>query len=335
MRTPPELFLSGTPYEIGAQHGSAMRGEIARFLGDGLAQIDRLRDTPLSKAAVSKFVGESARWIEKELPAIAEQVAGLAAGAGITYEEAMLLQLRRELIRHPREAGDCTSIVFADGVIAQNVDLIGDMSDLSLIVHVAGRTRMCLLTFAGLLAYLGVNSHGLAVGINMISSPGWRAGVPPYLLVGHILGCSSVEEAIEELKRIHRASSRYFVLADETRAVGVEMTVTDLRTLDEPPLAHSNHFLHPDFQQVETKSGEQLACSRDRLQQIVALARQGVAAEELLRDHDGYPNSICAHNGGDIRMTESVAAVLMNPRARELRVAFGHPCESEFRSYFV
>ncbi|HEV7239243.1 MAG TPA: C45 family peptidase [Thermoanaerobaculia bacterium] len=339
--TRPELFVAGVPYEIGVQYGNAMAAEIDRFLHDGLARINRLRDTPLSAAAVSKFVGESAFWIEKEIPAIAEQVSGLAAGAGITYEQAMSLQLRRELIRHPREAGDCTSIAHVGNgrgpLIAQNVDLVGDLSELSLVLHVessdASRPKICLLTFVGLCAYLGINSHGLAVGINMVTSAGWRAGVPPYLLVGHILGCSSIAEALDELARIRRASSRYFVLADPGEAVGVEMTVTDLRILRAPLLAHANHFLHPDLQSLETKSGAELACSHDRLQRIASLAARGVDAQEMLGDHDGFPNSICVHNNGDLREIETVAGVVMVPRNRELRIAFGHPCRSEFRAY--
>jgi len=330
--TRPELFVAGGPYEVGVQYGNAIAAELDRFLHDDLARINRLRDAPLSPAAVSKFVGESAFWIEKELPAVAEQIAGLAAGAGITYEQAMLLQMRRELIRQP---GDCTSIAYADGggpLIAQNVDLVGNLSELALVLHVAGddrsRPAICMLTFVGLCAYLGINSHGLAVGINMVTSPGWRAGVPPYLLVAHILGCSSIEEAVDELARIRRASSRYLVLADDDEIAGVEMTVTDLRTLREPVLAHANHFLHPDFQSVETKVGDELACSLDRRQRIAELAARGVDPREILRD-----DSICVHNDGDERVIETVAGVVMTPRKRELQIAFGHPCQSEFHAF--
>lgn len=326
----PELFVSGTPYEIGFQYGSALAAEIGRYLDDDLARINRLRDAPISGAAVSKFVGQSAVWIEKEVPAIAEQISGLAAGAGITYEQAMLLQLRRELIRQPGD--DCTSIAGAN-VIAQTVDLTGNLSELALVLHVSSHLKICLLTFVGLCAYVGVNSAGLAVGINMITSTGWRPGVPPYLLVAHILGCSSVAEALEELARIRRASSRYLVLADERGAVGVEMTVDDLRTLHSPLLAHANHFLHPDFRAFETKSDDELACSRDRLERIASLAARGVDAREMLRDHDGSPNSICVHNDGDPRTIETVAGVVMMPRTRQLRIAFGHPCATEFRVY--
>ena len=336
----PELFVQGTPYEIGAQYGKAMAAEIVRFLDDDLARINRLRDSPLSMTAVSKFVGESAGWIEKEVPAVAEQIAGLAAGAGITYEQAMLLQLRRELIRLPREPGDCTSIAISNGrgpLIAQNVDLTGNLSGLSLVLHTAGSDgsgpRICMFTFAGLCGYAGVNSHGLAVGINMVTSPGWRPGVPPYLLVAHILGCSSMAEAVDELARIRRASSRYLVLADTSGALGVEMTVADLRTICDPVLVHANHFLHPDFAAVETKSGGELACSHGRLERIRALAARGAEAEEMLRDHEGFPDCICVHNGGDERKIETVAGLIMIPRSRELRIAFGNPCRSEFRVY--
>lgn len=341
--TRPELFASGSAYEIGVQYGSAFAAEIDQFLGDDVARINRLRDTPLSDASLSKLTGQYAFWIEKELPSIAEEIAGLAAGAGIRYEQAMLLQIRRELIRHRAEPGDCTSATYVvEGIghlIAQNVDLIGNLSDLSLVLHVASsdpsRPRICLLTLIGLCGYLGVNSNGMAVGINMITSGGWRPGVPPYLLIPHVLSCASIDEALDELRRIRRASSRYFVLADVHGAVGVEMTVTDLRVLRKPVLLHANHFLHPDFRDADMKTGEQLACSQHRLQRMASLVDGGVDPRAILKDHDEFPNSICAHNLGDPRITETVAGVVMLPKTCEIQIAFGQPCRSEFRSYYA
>jgi isopenicillin-N N-acyltransferase-like protein len=290
---------------------------------------------------LSPLARDYAFWIEKDVPAIAEEIAGLAAGAGIRYEQAVLLQMRRELIRHRGDAGDCTSFAYAneagERLVGQTVDLTGNLSEFSLVLHVApadsGRPRICLLTFLGLCGYLGVNSAGLAIGLNMITSEGWRPGVPPYLLIRHLLSCTSVAEALEEIGHIHRASSRYLVLADTKEMVGVEMTVTDQRVLRQPLLLHSNHFLHPDFQSEETKTGASLADSCRRLERMATLVEQGLDRQDILNNHDGFPDSICVHNNGDPRLIETVAAVVMRPMKRELSIAFGNPCRSTYRTY--
>jgi hypothetical protein len=60
-----------------------------------------------------------------------------------------------------------------------------------------------------------------------------------------------------------------------------------------------------------------------------------VPVETILRDHDGYPRSICAHSLGDLRLTDTVGAVVMTPAESKMDVLIGHPCENRFRCYGI
>jgi isopenicillin-N N-acyltransferase-like protein len=345
----PVLAVSGTPYEIGCQHGSRFADEIRGFLADHLARINLLRGEALDRAAALAVVGGYLQWIEAELPDLAQEIRGLADGAGISYREAALLQVRRELVLHsadpaaPPQCCDCTSVGCFDAtgqaVLAQNVDLAGGMEDLALILQVTpadpAKPRLCMFTFKGLCGYLGVNSAGLAIGLNMVFSRGWRPGVPPYLLIRHLLGLRSLDEVLSELRRIRRASSRYLLVSDGRAIVGIEMTVDDERLLTVPPLVHANHFVHPDLLAEEALDPATLASSRRREETMRRLLASGQSPASILADHGGYPRSICAHNLGTLTRTDTVGSVLLWPASGTLQALAGHPCKGTYVRYAV
>jgi len=335
----PELTVSGSPFERGHAHGRAMGGVIRGFLADRLARINAVRPQPLALADARAIALCHAAVIETQLPAIAEEIAGLARGAEIDRADAYLLQIRRELIAH--RDGDCSLIAgrTADGetVVAQTVDLPGAMTELGLILRVRDPhgPDVCMFTFAGLLGYLGLNEAGLAVGINMVLAPGWRVGVPPYLLVRHLLSLDGVAAATAAIERIPRASSRALLLADRHDVVDLELTVDTARPVRGAPLVHTNHFLDPALAAVDQLAEPSRSGSRARL---ARLRRHGDvidldALPALLADHDGYPRSVCAHGEGDLTRGETVAAVIMRPERGELRASRGQPCVAPFHTY--
>jgi isopenicillin-N N-acyltransferase like protein len=334
-----ELTVQGTPGEIGFQHGRAFKTEIHRFLNDDLARINLLREIPLARNKALHIAGRYARCVEHEVPEIAEEIAGLAKGAGIDYLEAMLLQVRREIIAS-RSAADCTTVgswTDTSYWLAQTVDLAGDMTDLAVILRIVpshpGSPTICMFTFIGLSGYLGMNESGLAIGINMLHSPGWRPGVSPYILMRHLLGKTSAAEALEEIQRIRRASSRFFMLADSRGLLGVEMTVNNHRTLCARRLVHTNHFIHPELVDHERNTSSGIKNSKIRFDRALELLDGGHPAESILRDHENYPRSICFHGNADIRVPRTTAAVVLKPAERLLRAVAGSPCENPFQTF--
>ncbi|WGS47617.1 C45 family peptidase (plasmid) [Burkholderia sp. JSH-S8] len=330
--------LAGSRREIGRQHGAALRDAIQGFLTDRIARL-----APLVTAArlreLAPLVERHARVIERELPDLAEEVHGLAEGAGITLEDAYLLQLRRELTgfqRIPAAArGDCTTFArHANGqaVIAQTIDLNGDMaSELSVleISHGGSSTNggargtdVALVSFTGLLGYLGINSHGVAIGLNLVLGGEWRPGIPGYLAIRHLLDtCASVDECVDTLRRLPLASSRSLTIADAQRVVTVEYVPDSLIVIEGAEHAHTNHFLHPAFAAddalnpfARTSSQRRLDACRAGLAGLPADA-DAAACLALL----GEP-PIEVVPTGDIRRECTVASVAMFPARRALHV---------------
>jgi hypothetical protein len=339
---PLELVeVAGGPRKRGRALGEAMGARIRAFLERDLAHVNRVRRVPLDRARARVLALSHGRAVGAALPDIDEEIRGLAEGAGIAYEDALLLQARRELIGNGE---DCTLVALRDpcggAVLAQTVDLPGDLTEEGHMLRVRGGTRagadILMWTHTGLLGYLGLNGHGLAVGINMVLSSGWRPGVPPYLLVRHLLALADVEACLAEIARIPRASSRCLTLADASRTVMVEMTVDAHRAIEvDGPAVHCNHYLHPDFRPLDRIfSGSSTFVRTTRLDALLARAGAPTVddARAWLADHGGAPASICAHDRGATR-GRTVAAVVQHAAEGVVEAARGTPCTASFHAF--
>jgi isopenicillin-N N-acyltransferase-like protein len=342
--TVPFVRAYGDPYQAGHQHGTALRDALRAFLDDDLARINRLAPRRTSVEALNDELGAYSAKIAAATPALSAEIDGLADGAGLSRAEAVLLQVRREIIGYQRiparghqrvaTGGDCTAYARTGQVpvVAQTVDLNGDVDDQIAVLDIgragSGR-RALLLSFAGLLGYLGVNSDGLAVGLNLVLGGTWRPGVPPYLVIRHLLdNAGSVAEAIAILTTagLPLASSRHLLLCDTERAVSVEILGDRQRFVSAAELVHTNHYLHPDFTDhdqlnvfARNSSLLRLEAAREGLRQL----EPGAGAE----DHIALLTqpAICVGDTGDTRREKTVAAVVLLPGNRELHLRPGDP----------
>jgi isopenicillin-N N-acyltransferase like protein len=335
----------GSPYQIGYVHGASRRESLHRFLADGLCRLDRLLVAPMTLGDLRPLLHTYAAALEAATPDLVEEIAGLARGAGITVEQALLLQLRREIIGYQRipTSGDCTSYARSGGaagepILAQTVDLSGNLDDQIAVLEIghAGSGRHALvLSFGGLLGYLGVNSSGLAVGLNLVLGGTWRPGVPPYLAIRHILdraGC--VEEAIRLLAGLPLASSRSILLCDAGGAAYVEVLGDAQRVTSGEAVEHTNHFLHPALVPHDELNVFARNSSRRRLEACrVALAALPPSAG--VEEHFALlcQAPIRVPDLGDIRLERTVAAVVMRPACRELHLRAGDPAAAPTRRF--
>ena len=273
--------------------------------------------------------------IRAATPDLAEEIRGLGDGAGIGPEPALLLQLRREIMGYQKipTAGDCTTYVWPGG-LAQTVDLNGDLDDQLAVLDVTrGGRRALVLSFGGLLGYLGLNGDGLAIGLNLVLGGDWRPGLPPYLAIRHLLDtASSVDEAITILRDLRLASSRSLTLRDATRTACVEILGDDLREVD--VTEHTNHFLHPDL-----SGGDELnVFARNSSQLRLKACRSGRAElppDAGVEDHFALLSSppVCVADTADIRRERTVAAVVVLADRGELHVRPGDPSRSTTQTF--
>lgn len=346
--TIPFVRAEGDPFEAGYRHGAARIEALQRFLDDDLTRLGRIMPAPVSLESLRPTIEAYAREITRSTPDLAAEIRGLAEGAGITREQAFLLQLRREIVGYqkipsrlrPPTMGDCTTYARTGlhAVLAQTVDLNGDLDDQLAVLEVerphSGR-RSLVLSFGGLLGYLGVNSDGLAIGLNLVLGGDWRPGVPPYLAIRHLLDTTAtVDEAVKTLRGLRLASSRSLTLCDPQTTACVEFTGDDLRVLDLAEPAHTNHFLHPDFLDRDELNVFARNSSLQRLR-ACATGLAGLPEDAGVEDHFALLSAppIRVADTGDIRRERTVAAVVMMPGRGELHVRPGDPAHSATQSF--
>ncbi|MGN6601359.1 MAG: C45 family autoproteolytic acyltransferase/hydrolase [Ginsengibacter sp.] len=341
-----EVELEGSPYERGEKHGKVLKDQIQSFLQDNLAQINILRASPIDRVQLPHLVRPYAEMIAFHLPEIMDELRGLAIGAGISLEEAVMLQIRREIIGTAglTLAGDCSCFGFHSPdqvVLGQTIDLNGEMTSLGQVFRIVAQNssspQILMYSFAGLLGYMGMNSRGLAVLINLVVSDGWKPGIPPYLMVRKFLECQTIEECITFAKGIPIASSRSFLLSDKSRQVILEITPRDQRVIEGEFLVHTNHYLHQDFRPLDrlnifsrNSSFKRLALLQERLRDHCTDLD---AIQSVFADHSLFPVGICAHNEQQLKLNQTVAAVVMYPQLLDFWALKGKACEGTFQLF--
>lgn len=332
------IELQGSHREIGWQHGCAQRKRIQAFLDDRLARINAVMPQPTSLAALAPTLQAYRRVIGGVMPQMIEEVDGLAEGAQISADAALLLQLRREITGYSRIAagGDCTTLTAAPGaepLLAQTIDLNGAMaSELSLlrITHSAGARRVLMVSFTGLVGYLGMNDRGLAIGLNLLLAANWRPGIPGYMAIRYLLDqADSVDHALALLRPLPLASSRSFTLCDAQRSVVVECLPGRLHELPSTVRAHTNHFLAPELARLDqinpfakTSSIRRLDACHRWLQQRDRQAGGQIGADSVFELFAVPPVFVGASD--DVRREATVAAVVMQPSKGVLQLR-SHP----------
>lgn len=323
---------------MGVRHGITRSASLRAFLDDSLCRLNQVMATPVSLAGLAPMIASYGAAIEAAAPDLAQEIRGLARGADISLQEALLLQLRREVMGYQKipTLGGCTAFARtgpASGgvpVLAQTIDLNGNLDDQITILQAeyagSGR-RTLLLSFGGLLGYVGLNSDGLAAGINLVLGGDWHPGLPPYLAIRHVLNtAASVGEGIGILRSLPLASSRSIMLCDSEQSCFVEILGSDVRTVSGPETVHTNHYLHPDLLPHDEVNVFSRNSSRQRLgacRQRLASTAPESGAEDYFKVLSEAP--ICVGDGGEIRQDRTVAAVVMLPAAGQLHVRPGDP----------
>jgi hypothetical protein len=261
--------------------------------------------------------------IEATLPGMAEELHGLAKGAQINIEDAYLLQLRRELLGYQsvKTRGDCTTfgrLSPGGTVLGQTIDLNGNMEpELTVmeIEHEDADRRLVLVSFTGLLGYVGMNDRGVCICINLVLGGEWTPGIPGYMAIRHLLDeASTVAECIDLLGSLPLSSSRALTISDGIRLVTVEYIRNEIVVLEGRELAHANHFLHPDLADRDELNPFARTSSLHRLSACMAALKRLPVDSDIgacFRILETPP--IYVEPNGDIRRECTVGAVVMRP----------------------
>jgi isopenicillin-N N-acyltransferase-like protein len=291
-------------------------------------------------------------------PAWIDEMDGIADGCGQPPGSIYALNCRTEILPPnylgaATDDGECTAIgvapqasVGGDVWLAQNWDWLGVQRDALVRLHTttANGAAIHTLTEAGMLAKIGYNHAGLAIGLNILRSvaDGAQPGVPVHIMLRELLECDSVAQARQRLATAHSigfGASSNIPCADALGEV-VSFELAPAGWAEWPAvngvMTHTNHFLCDTLSPHQAPMGQSLS-SAPRLAAANAQGANGPhdlqTLQQVLRDQSDGLLSICRHPDPALppqQRVESVAGVIMNVTAKRWWIAPHVPSEVAF-----
>lgn len=199
------------------------------------------------------------------------------------------------------------------------------------------KPTMKMITEAGLIGKIGLNSAGVGVCLNAIRAKGMDpTRLPCHLGLRMVLESRSMEEAVQKLEKYGIASACHMLVADPTGGIGLEWSSVELQKVKmnaTKQVFHSNHYLAPHS---GVEDSRWLADSFFRVTKIEELCKdiQGSpdteSIYELFKDETNYPGAICRAQTGE-SSSASLFNIVMDLKKPAAQVTLGRPVAPEER----
>jgi len=359
----PVIEIGGSAFDRGVQHGEQARDRLAASIG--IYQERFARTAGLEWDAAVEHGRGFGKSIEELDPLIFEEMRGIATGSGFTIDEIVAINCRTEILFGARnhdkgvaheDAHECTTIGVPPNGAAEGKTLLGknwdwiDACQDSVIIaraEVDEGPNFVMVVEAGMVGRDGLNEDGVGVTGNLLNSTkdGNTSGIPVPIVRRRVFNSRSLDMALRAVLDANRAASTNYVIAHESGVI-INFEASPEQVYPVYPendlLTHSNHFtaVAAQVQGIDCATGGDTFYRNQRARDLLAAKTGGLTVadvQEALRDHAGYPLSICRHvdaergNSG----TASIASIVMDVAARTVYVASGPPCTYEYQAVTV
>ena len=334
------ITLSGTPEEIGYEHGRLLtdlihnnidfyRSLFLNFLGD---------ETKILEAA-ERFK-ES---IQAYNPNFATEINHIALGAGV--QEPLWLYAINSRTELSMLAGrsECTAIVWpSENLLAQTWDWAKKLAGNFVIMRISlpNGHKILQLTEAGIIGKIGLNNQGLGVTLNFLYDEVIEfSSVPIHIVLRQILECSSLEEAINAAHRSKTGKASNLIISQAGSAVDVEFAGDCLKieNIQGESYIHTNHFLHakpPVITNKESYKNSSLRYETAKSLLTIANNQSTDHFRKILSDQSNGKDAILASYKPDpeemLGEYGTLATIIMDLETKTMQVRAGNPKDDFF-----
>ena len=272
---------------------------------------------------------------------------GIAKGANVSFLSILALNVRTEIAYGMSKDG-CTALYWkatSSTFLAQNWDWQEEQQEnlIRLVMQLPDKPSFAMITEAGIIGKIGLNSEGVGVCLNAIRALGVDfEKLPCHLALRTCLESNSRQKAITALKKAGVASACHILVADSGDAVGLECSHADIVELPTTKgiLTHTNHFIkeHPvddrlafEDSPIRLKRIDELIHSgKDTMTRDTDVQTQDV--RDMLADEQGHPTAICRSKTNDSTVF-TLFNIVMNLRERIAQVVIGKPSMTEAETF--
>ena len=278
--------------------------------------------------------------LQEKWPHYREELKGVASGAGVPYLSILALNVRTEIAYGMSKDG-CTAVFWRSELstfLAQNWDWQEEQQEnlITLSISQGLKPTITMITEAGIIGKIGLNSMGVGVCLNAIRALGVDfQQLPCHLALRSCLESSSVQDAVTIIRESGVAAACHILVADAKKAVGLECSHVDMvELLTHGILTHTNNFIKRHA--VEDKQA--LADSPVRLRRINELidkqreqlhGTDPLKTEDirsLLEDDENFPTAICRSKTEDSTVA-TLFNIVMDLTKRKAEVIVGKPSQ--------
>ena len=360
----PLIEIAGPPRERGRLYGRQAAGRIRK----GIAHYtEQLAEMSLDQRAVRDLVARFMPRIADFDPAYAEEIGGIAEGAGIEIEGVALLNARTEILKlgkreaeakaaATRSPDGCTGVVVMPEaaeagrlIHAQNWDWKVECAETAVVLRIRQDHGPDILTFteAGGLARSGFNAAGIAITANYLESDrDYRdLGVPLALIRRKTLEQEHLALAMRTVYATPKSAANNMIVS-HCGGVAIDFECAPDETFQVHPerglLVHANHFVSPVALAKLRDTG--IANTPDslyrdiRVRDLLAPHIGRITRETVkvaLADDFAAPWSVCRPPRKNLsnNLSATVAAVIMEPTLGIMEVAPLPALNRQFTTY--
>jgi isopenicillin-N N-acyltransferase-like protein len=347
-------FISpaASPQDRGEAFGSANATEIGATYDRYVELFDAVATRPVALRPLGE---EALTAIASYSDPAVREITGIAHGAGLEPWQIAALNARTEILARlgAPARGECSTVVdlstnARSPLTIQTWDWRDPFADSWLawtIEYPDGRV-LHTVTEYGILAKIGVSSHGVGVHMNILMHA--RDGGPIKTPV-HILARTVLERAgdpgtaLALIGAAETSASTVLTIVgasdNGTAAIGAELSPDGPRyALPEPDglYLHTNHFLDPNLAADDQapRVGPDSYLRLDVLRRALHAHRPSDLDElrDMLADHSAGAGSVCCHVDRDAPLPDqwaTLATVSLDVYAGELTVRRGGPCDDD------
>lgn len=301
-------------------------------------------------------------FISAQYPRYAEEMQGIADGAGVAYLDILALNIRSEIAFsmfsdpktlpqpqtnggngiHKMESDGCTALAWrtANGksFIAQNWDWKPRQLPNLIILRVEQPgTKLIpfqMITEAGIIGKIGFNSNGIGCCLNAIRAKGVDPSrMPVHFGLRTVLESPSRSAALKTIKAAGIAASAHILIGDADGATGLECTNIGFGEVEPDPQGRIVHANHLALQHPQVDEPPWMADSPKRVARMQELATSQLgknatldSIHKLFKDEDNYPTAI-NRKSTDESASETLFNVVFDLSEKKGWVSLGRPTE--------
>jgi isopenicillin-N N-acyltransferase-like protein len=334
------ISLSGTPQEIGFQHGQLLADQVHH-------NIEFYKSLFLTTFGDESQILNAAEAFKESIrgynPDYILEIDQIASGAGVSEPLWLYAINARTELSMLKAVHECTAIVCPKkDILAQTWDWAQKLEGNFFLMEISfpDGHKILQLAEAGIIGKIGLNNQGLGVTLNYLFDEHVEfSTVPIHIILRRVLESRTLEEAKNTARKSGIGKASNLIIAGHGQAVDIEFAgdLMEIYEIEGEVYVHTNHFLHAKPPNIVNEESFQNSVTRyttavKRLKNSSPFDAQ--KAIEILSDQTSGKSAILARYKPDPQEMlgdyGTLATIVMDLGKRSMLVRMGNPSNQAF-----